>query len=431
VGTFALSGTLYLVGSLVLLVAFLAATPSPHNSLDPAFDKVPFDQWLAEHESKGPFHWTLNVPRAVLTFHQRLQTRIEIKLDGRDLETRRAAGRVAFLLQITDRDGTKYQRHRAIDLGKLDENIGAANIEYLQGAFLLPGEYRLAIAVVDLRTGEHNTREAQFRVPRENHGFLEEAWRGLPPVEFTGKEDSPDSWFLPEVEGRLQWAAAVREPARIDVILNVAAHRTSATDLAALLPTLKALSQTGSSGIAEHVELLDLSRRRVAFDQAFDQKDAADIDWPRLKESLGESNTASIDVHSLSESRLDAQFFVSQVRSVLRDSQQPCVLVVLTPPVAFERDEDLNPISVEALPACRVVYARYHAVVERTRPVDPMFGGHGRGRGDMGPPVYAHRTLQVVDQLEATLKPLNPKVFDVDTPEQMTRVLVEIEKMLH
>jgi hypothetical protein len=113
----------------------------------------------------------------------------------------------------------------------------------------------------------------------------------------------------------------------------------------------------------------------------------------------------------------------------LRDFQQPCVLVVLTPPVAFESGEDLNPISVEALPACRVIYVRYHALSERTRPVDPMFGGRHGGRMGGGPR-YDNRTPQIVDQLEGTLKPLNPKVFDVDTPEQMTKVFIEIEKML-
>jgi hypothetical protein len=32
--------------------------------------------------------------------------------------------------------------------------------------------------------------------------------------------------------------------------------------------------------------------------------------------------------------------------------------------------------------------------------------------------------------LAATLKPLGPKVFDVQTPEQMIRVLAEIKKAL-
>jgi hypothetical protein len=49
----------------------------------------------------------------------------------------------------------------------------------------------------------------------------------------------------------------------------------------------------------------------------------------------------------------------------------------------------------------------------------------------MGGPMNPNRPPQdIVDQLEDTLKPLRPKVFDVETPEQMTRALTEIEKAL-
>jgi hypothetical protein len=120
------------------------------------------------------------------------------------------------------------------------------------------------------------------------------------------------------------------------------------------------------------------------------------------------------------------------VRKVLRASDKPdkpCVLVVLTNPVAFDSGEDLAPISLEALPACRVIYIRYHAPAERVRPVDRM-GGRGRGGRMGGGMGRTQRSQEIIDQLEATLKPLSPKVFDVETPEQMTKALAEIEKAL-
>jgi hypothetical protein len=194
-----------------------------------------------------------------------------------------------------------------------------------------------------------------------------------------------------------------------------------------MLPTLKAISQTGSSSLSERVELLDLARRRTVFHQ----DEVHTLDWPRLKAALGEANTASIDVHSLSERHHDAQFFVSQVRKLLRASEEPCVLVVLTKPVAFESGEDLEPISLESLPACKVIYIRYRAPMQRdAAPIGRQMGGRGRG-ARMGGPMTRNRPPQdVVDQLEATLKPLRPKVFDVETPEQTTRALAEIEKAL-
>jgi hypothetical protein len=36
----------------------------------------------------------------------------------------------------------------------------------------------------------------------------------------------------------------------------------------------------------------------------------------------------------------------------------------------------------------------------------------------------------VIDQLEQTLRPLNPRVFDVEAADQMTRVFIEIERAL-
>jgi hypothetical protein len=414
--------------------AALAAQPSgQRGAIDPAFEKIPFDQWLGER-AQADFHWTVRVPRAELSFHQRLMARVESRLDGRDLKTRRGHGQLVFFIQITDGNGNRYQSHGAIELSKLDENIAAANVEYIQPAFVLPGDYRLAVAILDTASGDHSARQAQFHVSAPQRDPLPNAWRDLPSVEFIGKQESPDGWYLPDMRGRLQWAAGVHSSARLNVILNVApsvpvpgARPTPSGEMEALLPTLKAISQTGSPSVSEQVELLDLARRRAVFHQ--DQ--VRDLDWPRLKRSLGEANTASIDIHSLSERHHDAQFFVSRVRSLLRASENSCVLVVLTTAVAFESGEDLEAISLEGLPACRVFYIRYRAPPPPPVPFSEQMGGRGLGSRRAGPMTRNNRPApDVVDQLAATLKPLSPKVFDVTTPEQMTRAFVEIEKAL-
>jgi len=422
-----------MVRSFVLLflsAGFVAQPSGQRGSLDPAFEKIPFDQWLGERDQTG-FRWTAGVPHAELSFHQRLMTGVEIRLDGRDLETRRGDGKLVFFVQISDGDGTRYQDHASIELSKLDENINSASLEYSQRAFFLPGDYRLAVAILYTATGEHSTRQAQFHVGAPQRDPLPEAWRDLPPVEFINNEDSPDGWFLPDIHGRLQWAASVRSSARVNVILNIApsvpvpgSRRSQSGDLAALLPTLKAISQTGSSSLSEHVELLDLARRRAVFHQ----DEVHDLDWPRLKASLGEANSASIDIHSLSERHHDAQFFVSQVRRLLRASEKPSVLVVLTKPVAFDSGEDLEPISLESLPSCTVIYIRYRPPLPIVSPFDRQM----RRRGPrMGRPLPVNRPApDAFDQLEATLKPLRPKVFDVERPEQMMRALAEIQKAL-
>jgi hypothetical protein len=416
----------------VALTAQPSAEPSAQGgSLDPAFQKIPFDQWLSARD-QGPFRWTVTVPRPELSFHQRLVALVDVKLDGKDLESRRGDGQLVFFVQITDRDGKRYQNHRFIDLSKLDENIKSANLEYSERAFVLPGEFQAAVAILDTATGEHSARQVQFRVPAPSHDALASAWRDLPSVEFLGSQESPDGWYLPNVHGRLQWADLVKSKAQINIILNVAvsvpvprSHQTPSGDLSALLPTLKAITQPGSPALSEHVQLLDLARRKAVFDQS----DVRELDWPRLKSSLSEANTASIDVRSLAQRHHDAQFFVSQVRGLLRASEKPCVLVVLTAPVAFDSGEDLEPISLEGLTTCHVVYIRYRARQMSLAPFAPQMGAPRRARmGSSAPGVRP--APETVDQLEATLKPLSPKVFDVSTAEQVSSAIADMRKAL-
>src|SRR5208282_5162447 len=133
---------------------------------------------------------TVAVPHAELSFHQRLIATVEIKVDGRGLESRRGDGELVFFFQITDRDGTRYQDHATIQLSKLDPNIKAADLECTQHVFLLPGDYRLAIGLLDSGTGEHSVNRSQFRVPSP-HSFPTDAWHDLPPVEFIGPAEVP------------------------------------------------------------------------------------------------------------------------------------------------------------------------------------------------------------------------------------------------
>ena len=420
---------------LALSAALLAQQPNQHSKSDPAFEKVPFEQWLSEGVQTG-FRWTLRVTRAELTFHQRLMARIDVGVDGRDLKNRRDHGEIVFFIQLTDGDGNRYRDHGSVELGKLDKNIEVANLEYSQPAFFLPGDYRLAVAILDTASGEHSARQAQFRVSPPKHDPLSDAWRGLEAVEFIGKADGPDAWYLPAIRSRLQWAAAAQSATRLNIILNVAPSqpvpesrrgpRATSSELEALLPTLKILWQSGSAPISEHVELVDLARRRAVFQQ----HEIRDLDWPRLKASLGEANTASIDIQSLSGRHHDAQFLVSQARKLMSASEKPCVLVVLTKPVAFESGEDLEPISTEGLPACRVFYIRYRAEAGAARAFSEEMRGRGLGSRRGGPMGPARLPREAVDQLAATLKPLRPRVFDVGTPEQMARAIAEVEKAL-
>lgn len=423
---------------LLLSTASLSHAQSGSDLLDPAFQSVPFDRWLAE-PGNASFRWSLDVPHAELSFHQRLLSRVVARVDGRDLQSRPRNGRLEFFFQVTTAAATRYQNHFDVELSKLDPDVKSVDLEFAQAAFFLPGEYRLALLVLDTATGEHSARQAKFRISGPHNEFFADAWRALPPVEFIPKTSDKDDLYLPGVRGHLEWAASLHSPARLDVLLTEAPSspdprlRATHGDVPALIPTLKVLSESGSPSLSQQIEILDLARRRAVFHQS----DVHELDWPALNASLSESTSASIDVHSLSDRHRGAQFFVSEVRQILRASESPSVLVVLTKSLAFEPGEDLSPISIEALPACRVVYIRYHdtsLVRPLMNPLEDRTRGGRFGGDPMGSdPRFNHRLPNQppeIDQLEPTLKPLNPRIYDVQTAEQMAKALSEIQKLL-
>jgi hypothetical protein len=338
-----------------------------------------------------------------------------------------------FYLEITSEDGTRYQDHGSIDLAQLDANIKAADLDYLQGAFFLPGTYKLAAAIFDTASGEHSAQQISFKIHAPRQAFLLDTWRNLPAVEFIAHQESPDSWYLPHIHGELRWVGSLAEPVSLNVILNIAksgqvpgVRATPSEGMPALIPTLKLISQSGSDLISEQLELLDLARHRAVFHQ----QDVHELDWPGLKGALAAANTASIDLHSLSERHHDAQFFISQVRKVIKASGKPSVLVVLTTSVQFESGEDLTPISLGGLPGCQVIYIRFHGMPDVRHPTGPQLGSRGRG-SRIGYPMNVNRPgRSVFDELAGTLKPLSPKVFDVQTPEEMTKALAEIRRLM-
>jgi hypothetical protein len=252
----------------------------------------------------------------------------------------------------------------------------------------------------------------------------------LPSVEFIHNDVSPESWYLPYIRSRVPWAASVHTQAQLNVVMNVSpSGRAAGANLASLLPSLKVIASPGSSSISERIALLDLGRHKTVFEQ----NDGQDLDWPRLKSSLKDASTASIDVHSLAGHQDNAQYFLSEVRRLIRSSarEKSCVLAVLTKPIAFDRGDDLAPISLEALPPCHVVYIRFHAE-PAIRPAMPDMGG-GMGRRRMGGGQRmggSPFSREPFDQLAATLKPLNPKIIDVEAPDQVTKALIEITKAI-
>src|SRR6185369_2530879 len=78
-----------LLALLTLGLAGISTAPAQGNGApDPVFSVVPFERWLAEG-SPTALRWSVRVGAAALNNHQRLQSRVEIQVDGNELVSRK------------------------------------------------------------------------------------------------------------------------------------------------------------------------------------------------------------------------------------------------------------------------------------------------------------------------------------------------------
>ena len=423
----------------LLAIAARSQPVAPRESLDPAFARLPFEMWLAG----GPqarIEWSAGVSRARLSAHQRLRADVEIRLDGAELARRRGEGQLLILLQIADRQGRRYQNHLSMDLAKTEEGVSKQDVVTTFTVFVTPGDYRIAAALYLTATQEHSLKQVRLQVPPLKNDPLPGAWLDLPAVEYLLPSDPPDSWYLPSMAGGLHLPLKSRSPIEIDLIVNLtpsesASHAAEmrSSNLSVLVPALKVMSEVNGPGVSLNAELLDLSRQRVVFRQ----NDVHVLDWAAMRRALAPSQAATIDLRSLARHRQSAAFFVAEVaRIVAAGRGRPPAsairsrraLIVLSGPLAFDDKVDLDPIAIDPPPDCRVFYIRYHSFQTSTS-AGPSARGSRRGRGPFSRwgelPDPDPLALQF-DQLESTLKPLAPRLFDVDTPEGFRKALASL-----
>ena len=174
------------------------------------------------------------------------------------------------------------------------------------------------------------------------------------------REPVPDRWFLPSVEGRLTSAVETRHPTEVSLLVNLTPAERFATssrvqnrNLGALLPATKVLSEVDWHNAKFSIELLDLSRRRVAFRQ--DDMQIAST-GPTRGEPLTEANAGTIDVKALANRRLSADFFLNQIAQKIQAPAAPGkssrVVIILSASVSFEPGVEMHPIGMSAPTGC-------------------------------------------------------------------------------
>jgi hypothetical protein len=362
--------------------------------------------------------WTARVSDPELSVHQRLAARVIVQVDGAELAKRRGRGQFLVLVQVNDEQGRAFQNHQEMNLEQIEAGIKANDAVFSQLFFILPGEYRVSIAIFATATEEHSVIRRKLHVSPLKNDPLPDAWHDLPRVEFLGPEMPPDSWYLPSVKGKLALTVEPREPIHIDLIVNLTpserltgSNRVQNRNLGALLPATKVLSQVEWRNATFGLALLDLARRRVTWRE----ENVQGLDWSNARASFAEINPGLIDVKSLENRTRSAEFFLDEIGRRISAPKKPQAVIILSGAVEFDTAQEVHPVFLDIPSNTRVFYIRY-------QPLTPLFYSRRPG-GSFSP---RRPIVPAVDQLEPLLKPLEPRLFDVATPDQFRKALATI-----
>lgn len=258
------------------------------------------------------------------------------------------------------------------------------------------------------------------------------------------------------INGGLQLSLQTIRHVQIEVLANVTptyAFKPSSAvyrlNVAALFPELNVLSRIAMKNGSLNISALELDDQQIVFEQ----DDVANFDAQTLWRALMAHNSNVVGAAALSGGTREASFFISEVKKRMcgnlaagnAASDATRVLIVLSNQMAFPDGEDLSPISVADSCASHIFYIRTRVLLdpqtmETMRNLRPAIiagpGNAPEGSPSSGtspkrpqplPPLSDKSTkIPDVDQLEKTLDPLHPRVFDVKSPEDFRKAIAAI-----
>jgi hypothetical protein len=365
-----------LAGFLTAALLWLFFAPVPLRAQDVSVEKVfaavPFDQWV-QQGAQSPIPWKVRILPYGLSVHQRLRAHVDVELAGKELVKRPQGARLVVLIQVNDAGGRRFRDYSYVALKEIPPQFKKLKVFLNSDFFVLPGDYKVTVALFDDHTGEHNLMEAPLAVGPIKDDPLPGSWNGLPPVEFLGAavEGPPDILFRPDVAGKLNLPLATKRPVRVEVLADVTASdlfrgstRFYNRYLSVALPLLKALSQINLEQGSLSVAMLDLRRRRVTFEQ----DDVKALDWPRARTVLApENGPATIDIKALEQHRESPAFLQDELlrrlnggASGTRPEGEPFhVFVVIGSPMDFYSFRHLPHIPPGSEEKCVVYYLQF------------------------------------------------------------------------
>lgn len=404
------------------LLTVCTAVHAQDVPVEKVFAAVPFDQWVRQGP-QAPLPWKVKVQLDGLSVHQRLQAHIDMELRGKDLAARPQGDRIVAFIQIIDAAGHPFRDYSFFSLKNIPPQFKKQKAVLDWNFFIVPGEYKVTVALFDGLSREHNLMESSLHIGPVKDDPLPDSWKGLPAVEFMRRPvapvDVPDELFQPDVTGRLHLPLVTKSPVRLELLADVTAsnlfrgsERFYNRYLSVALPLLKALSQINLEHGSLSVAMLDLRSRRVTFEQ----DNVKDLDWPRARAVLApENGPLTIDIKALEQRRESPAFLQDELLRRLNTphgqvpEREPFhVFVIIGSPMDFYSFRDLPHLPPGSEEKCVVYYLQFELLNT----------------------AYANGAVGNVRNM---LKPLTVHVIKVRTGESirhaLARILDEVSRM--
>ncbi|HEX4606393.1 MAG TPA: hypothetical protein VH724_20510 [Candidatus Angelobacter sp.] len=392
------------------------ATPARAQEIttDSAFADAPFDKWQAE----GPREqvpWQVQMLAEKLSFHQRLIATIKVQVPGPELLKRSHDERLLLLVEVRNGQGVSSRNYGLLELNNLKPEMKRSDVEFSWQAFAVPGQYEVAVALWDKKSGEHNFMHRLFHVDAYKGDPLPGMWRGLDAFEFwSTRRDGPEYMFHSDVEGHLYLPLKTKRPIHLEVLLDL----TPSADifrgnvgrynsyLAKALPIFKLFSQITITNGSRGAAALDLVQRRTPFEQ----DDAKDLDWARLSKALAPDNSPGVvsvkDLHNRKQSpvylREELVRRLGSPDSAGKQDERPVrVFIVVGTSMDFYSFPALPAIETGNEGDCVVYYVQIDIF---------EYQGFNGGAGNV----------------EKMLKPLKMRTFHVGSPDDVRQALAKV-----
>lgn len=381
---------------------------------DSVFADAPFDKWQAEG-AREQVPWQVQMQAERLSFHQRLIATIKVTMPGPELLKRSHDDHITLLVEVRNGEGVSSRNYGLLDLNDLKPEMKRSDVEFSWQAFAVPGQYEVAVALWDKKSGEHNFMRRLFHVDAYKGDPLPGMWRGLDAFEFwSTKRDGPEYMFHSDVEGRLHLPLATMRPIHLELLMdlspsaeifhgNVGSYNRY---LSMALPIFKLFSQITVSNGSRSAAALDLVQRHTPFEQ----DDGKDLDWPSLNKALSPDNGPGVvSVKDLKNRKQSPVYLREEIVRRLsgaatagRENEKPLqVFIVISSSMDFYSFPALPPIETGNEADCLIYYLQVE-----------LYEGEGL-RGGAG-------------NVEKMLKPLKMRTFHVQSPDDVRRTLAKI-----